>query len=75
VGPESGLGAGLGLGDALALAIAVERNPGDPDRACSDYESWRRPAVAPYEAAGAAGARIVRGGPLPPEEVWPPPGG
>jgi 2-polyprenyl-6-methoxyphenol hydroxylase-like FAD-dependent oxidoreductase len=74
VGPESGLGAGLGLGDALALAIAVERNPDDPDRACADYESWRRPAVAPYEAAGAAGARIVRGGPLPPEEVWPPGG-
>jgi 2-polyprenyl-6-methoxyphenol hydroxylase-like FAD-dependent oxidoreductase len=73
VGPEAGLGAGLGLGDAHALAIAIERNPGDPDRACADYETWRRPAVAPYEQIGAAGSRIARGGPKPPEEVWPPP--
>jgi 2-polyprenyl-6-methoxyphenol hydroxylase-like FAD-dependent oxidoreductase len=74
VGPEAGLGAGLGLGDAHALAIAIERNPGDPDRACSDYETWRRPAVAPYEMIGAAGSRIARGGPKPPWEVWPPHG-
>lgn len=74
VGPEAGLGAGLGLGDAHALAIAIERNPGDADRACADYETWRRPAVAPYETIGAAGSRIVRGGPKPPGEVWPPPG-
>jgi 2-polyprenyl-6-methoxyphenol hydroxylase-like FAD-dependent oxidoreductase len=73
VGPESGLGAGLGLGDAHALAIAVERNPDDPDKACRDYETWRRPAVDPYLAMGAAGARIVRGGERPPEERWPPP--
>ena len=73
VGPEAGLGAGLGLGDALALAVAVERNPDDPDAACADYETWRRPAVAPYEVIGAAGARIVRGGEKPPEEIWPPP--
>lgn len=75
VGPEAGLGAGLGLGDAHALAIAIERNPGDPDRACADYESWRRPAVAPYEQIGAAGSRIVRGGDKPPWERWPPPEG
>ena len=73
VGPESGLGAGLGLGDAHALAIAIERNPGDPDGACRDYETWRRPAVEPYLAMGAAGARIIRGGERPPEERWPPP--
>ena len=73
VGPESGLGAGLGLGDAHALAIAIERNPDDPDAACRDYETWRRPAVDPYLAMGAAGARIVRGGERPAEERWPPP--
>lgn len=73
VGPESGLGAGLGLGDAHALAIAIERNPDDADAACRDYETWRRPAVDPYLAMGAAGARIVRGGERPPEERWPPP--
>jgi 2-polyprenyl-6-methoxyphenol hydroxylase-like FAD-dependent oxidoreductase len=73
VGPESGLGAGLGFGDALALAIAIERNDGDPDGACRDYELWRRPMVRPYEEIGAAGSRIVRGGEKPPEERWPPP--
>ncbi len=72
VGPEAGLGAGLGLGDAHALAIAVERSGGDPDRACADYEAWRRPAVNPYLAIGAAGARIVRGGERPSWENWPP---
>lgn len=76
VGPEAGLGAGLGLGDAHALAIAVERNGEDLDRACADYETWRRPAVDPYLAVGAAGARIVRGGERPAWENWPPaPGG
>ena len=73
VGPESGLGASLGFGDALALAIAIERNDGDPDGACRDYELWRRPMVRPYEEIGAAGSRIVRGGEKPPEERWPPP--
>lgn len=73
VGPEAGLGAGLGLGDAHALAIAVAQHPDDADAACVTYEAWRRPAVAPYITLGAAGARIVRGGPKPPEEVWPPP--
>ena len=66
VGPESGLGASLGFGDALALAIAIERNDGDPDGACRDYELWRRPMVRPYEEIGAAGSRIVRGGEKPP---------
>ena len=73
VGPEAGLGAGLGLGDAHALAIAIERSPEDPDQACADYETWRRPAVDPYLAVGAEGARIVRGGERPAEERWPPP--
>jgi 2-polyprenyl-6-methoxyphenol hydroxylase-like FAD-dependent oxidoreductase len=72
VGPESGLGASLGFGDAHALAIAIERNDGDPDAACRDYELWRRPMVRPYEEIGAAGSRIVRGGEKPPEERWPP---
>jgi 2-polyprenyl-6-methoxyphenol hydroxylase-like FAD-dependent oxidoreductase len=72
VGPEAGLGAGLGLGDALALATAIERNPGDPDGACSEYELWRRPAVRPYEEIGAAGARVARGEAALPEERWPP---
>ena len=71
IDPEAGVGAGLGFGDALALAVAIERND-DPDAACRDYERWRRPAVAPYEAIGAAGARIVRGGEKPDEERWPP---
>jgi 2-polyprenyl-6-methoxyphenol hydroxylase-like FAD-dependent oxidoreductase len=72
IDPEAGVGAGLGLGDALALAIAIERNV-EPDAACRDYEHWRRPAVAPYEAVGAAGARIVPGdGTKPDAERWPP---
>lgn len=75
VGPEAGLGAGLGLGDTHALAISVARNPEDPDTACADYETWRRPAVRPYEEIGGAGARIARGGERPPEERWPPIGG
>ncbi len=72
IDPEAGVGSGLGLGDAQALAIAVERNV-EPDAACRDYEHWRRPAVAPYEAVGAAGARIVTGdGVKPDAERWPP---
>ena len=70
--PEAGIGSGLGMGDAQALAIAVARNPGDADAACRDWEHWRRPALAPYLAMGSAGVRVVRGGPLPPEERWPP---
>jgi len=71
IDPEAGVGAGLGLGDALALAVAIA-GASDPDAACRDYEFWRRPVVAPYEAIGAAGARIVRGGERPDEERWPP---
>jgi 2-polyprenyl-6-methoxyphenol hydroxylase-like FAD-dependent oxidoreductase len=71
IDPEAGVGAGLGFGDALALAVAIA-GAADPDSACRDYEFWRRPAVAPYEQIGAAGARIVRGGERPPEERWPP---
>ena len=70
--PEAGIGSGLGMGDAQALAVAVGRNPDDPDAACRDWEHWRRPALAPYLALGSAGVRVVRGGPLPPQERWPP---
>jgi 2-polyprenyl-6-methoxyphenol hydroxylase-like FAD-dependent oxidoreductase len=73
LGPEAGIGAGLGLGDARALADAISAHPEDPDAACTDYERWRAPAVRPYEAVGAAGARIVRGGDKPAGEIWPPP--
>ena len=61
IDPEAGVGAGLGFGDALALAVAIA-GAADADAACRDYEFWRRPVVAPYEAIGAAGARMVRGG-------------
>jgi 2-polyprenyl-6-methoxyphenol hydroxylase-like FAD-dependent oxidoreductase len=74
IDPEAGIGSGLGFGDALALAVAIERNE-DPDAACRDYEHWRRPAVAPYEAVGAAGARMPTlppGAERPPWERWPP---
>jgi 2-polyprenyl-6-methoxyphenol hydroxylase-like FAD-dependent oxidoreductase len=71
IDPEAGVGAGLGFGDALALAVAIA-GARDPDAACRDYEFWRRPVVAPYEAVGAAGARMVRGGERPDEERWPP---
>ena len=71
IDPEAGVGAGLGFGDALALAVAIAGDL-DPDAACRNYEFWRRPVVAPYEAIGAAGARMVRGGERPDEERWPP---
>ena len=71
IDPEAGVGAGLGFGDALALAVAIAGDS-DPDAACRNYEFWRRPVVAPYEAIGAAGARMVRGGERPDEERWPP---
>lgn len=71
--PEAGIGSGLGMGDAQALAVAIGRSAGDPDRALADYETWRRPAVAPYLAVGSAGVRVVRGGELRDEERWPPP--
>lgn len=71
IDPEAGVGAGLGFGDALALAVAIAAES-EPDAACRDYEFWRRPLVAPYEAIGAAGARMARGGERPDEERWPP---
>jgi 2-polyprenyl-6-methoxyphenol hydroxylase-like FAD-dependent oxidoreductase len=75
LGPETGIGSGMALGDALALAGSLGRHPDDPDAACADYERWRRPAVAPYEALGAAGGRMAPGG-APgerrPHERWPP---
>ena len=49
-GPETGVSSGIGLGDAHALAEAIAQNPGDPDAACLSYETWRAPAVRPYEA-------------------------
>lgn len=73
LGPEAGIGAGLGLGDAHALAQAIAARPEDPDAACAEYERWRAPVVRPYEAVGAEGARIVRGGQKPAGEIWPPP--
>lgn len=75
IDPEAGVGAGLGFGDALALAVAIAAAGVDPDRACREYERWRRPAVAPYEAIGAAGARMVppgAGAEKPDAERWPP---
>jgi 2-polyprenyl-6-methoxyphenol hydroxylase-like FAD-dependent oxidoreductase len=72
LGPEAGIGAGMGLGDALALAQAIATT-GDPDSACREYVRWREPAVRPYEAVGADGARLARDGEKPPEERWPPP--
>jgi 2-polyprenyl-6-methoxyphenol hydroxylase-like FAD-dependent oxidoreductase len=71
--PEAGIGSGLGMGDAHALAVAIARNPDDANAACRDYETWRRPAIAPYLAVGSQGVRVVRGGPVRDEERWPPP--
>lgn len=73
-GPETGASAGVGVADALALAQAIAANPADPDAACVTYESWRAPAVRPYEVSD-PGRRRLRGTPLPssrPGERWPP---
>ncbi len=70
--PEAGIGSGLGMGDAHALAVGIGQNPADPDRALSEYERWRRPALAPYLAIGSQGVRVARGGELRDEERWPP---
>lgn len=75
LGPEAGIGAGMGLGDAHALAQAIAAHRDDPDAACAEYVRWREPAARPYEAVGAEGARLVRGGERPPEERWPPAAG
>lgn len=87
INPETGVGAGLGLGDALALAIAIAAAGADTgsgasevggaaaDRAAADYETWRRPAVAPYEHIGTASVRMPQapaGAPKPAAERWPP---
>ncbi len=72
LGPEAGIGAGMGLGDAHALAQAIGAHADDADEACREYVRWREPAARPYEAVGAEGARLVRGGERPPEERWPP---
>lgn len=73
--PEAGIGSGLGMADAHALAIAIAQNQDDPDRALTEYERWRRPAVAPYLAIGSEGVRpVARREPLDAER-WPPPHG
>lgn len=73
-GPETGVGAGIGLGDAQALAEAIARHPDDADEACRAYETWRGPAVRPYEAADPAWQRMAPVGvpDRPTAEVWPP---
>ncbi|MDX6554315.1 MAG: hypothetical protein QOD86_510, partial [Miltoncostaeaceae bacterium] len=74
INPETGIGSGLGMGDALALAVAIAAER-DPDAACVRYETWRRPAVAPYEQLGTATVRMPTAAPgteRPPEERWPP---
>jgi 2-polyprenyl-6-methoxyphenol hydroxylase-like FAD-dependent oxidoreductase len=72
-GPETGVSSGIGLGDAHALAEAIAQNPDDPDAACLSYETWRAPAVRPYEANDPGRARMVLAGQVEarPEERWP----
>jgi 2-polyprenyl-6-methoxyphenol hydroxylase-like FAD-dependent oxidoreductase len=74
-GPETGISSGIGLGDAHALAQAVMMNPDDPDAACRSYETWRAPAVRPYEANDPGRQRVLVAGQVTgrPDEVWPPP--
>lgn len=73
-GPETGISSGIGLGDAHALAQAVVMNPDDPDAACRSYETWRAPAVRPYEANDPGRQRMLVAGQVQPapEEAWPP---
>jgi 2-polyprenyl-6-methoxyphenol hydroxylase-like FAD-dependent oxidoreductase len=75
-GPETGISSGIGLGDAHALAQAIMQNPNDPDAACASYETWRAPAVRPYEATDPGRQRIMLAGQVQPrpEERWPPEG-
>jgi 2-polyprenyl-6-methoxyphenol hydroxylase-like FAD-dependent oxidoreductase len=72
-GPETGVSSGIGLGDAHALAEAIAQNRDDPDAACLSYETWRAPAVRPYEANDPGRARMVLAGQVEarPEERWP----
>jgi len=74
-GPETGVSSGIGLGDAHALAQALQQNPDDPDAACRSYETWRAPAVRPYEANDPGRERMLVAGTVEarPEERWPPP--
>ncbi len=74
-GPETGVSSGIGLGDAHALAEAIAQNPDDPDAACLSYETWRAPAVRPYEANDPGRSRMVLAGQVEarPEERWPVP--
>lgn len=74
-GPETGISSGIGLGDAHALAQAVMMNPDDADAACRSYETWRAPAVRPYEANDPGRQRIMVADQVQgrPDEVWPPP--
>jgi 2-polyprenyl-6-methoxyphenol hydroxylase-like FAD-dependent oxidoreductase len=73
-GPETGVSSGIGLGDAHALAQAIAQNPDDPDAACHTYETWRAPAVRPYEANDPGRQRIMLAGSTTPGpgERWPP---
>ena len=74
-GPETGISSGIGLGDAHALAQAIVQNPDDPDAACRSYDTWRAPAVRPYEANDPGRQRILVADqvePAQPEEQWPP---
>ncbi|MGD9694306.1 MAG: FAD-dependent oxidoreductase [Thermoleophilia bacterium] len=75
-GPETGISSGIGLGDAHALAEAVGQNPDSADDACRSYETWRAPAVRPYEANDPGRQRIMIAGQVTgrPDEVWPPQG-
>jgi 2-polyprenyl-6-methoxyphenol hydroxylase-like FAD-dependent oxidoreductase len=75
-GPETGVSSGIGLGDAHALAQALLQSPDDPDAACRNYETWRAPAVRPYEANDPGRQRMLVAGRVEarPEERWPPPG-
>lgn len=73
-GPETGISSGIGLGDAHALAEALRQNPDDPDAACRSFETWRAPAVRPYEAMDPGRQRMVPAGGagVRPEDRWPP---
>jgi 2-polyprenyl-6-methoxyphenol hydroxylase-like FAD-dependent oxidoreductase len=74
-GPETGVSSGIGLGDAHALAQAVLQNPDAPDDACRSYETWRAPAVRPYEAndPGRVRMRVAGTTHARPDERWPTP--
>jgi 2-polyprenyl-6-methoxyphenol hydroxylase-like FAD-dependent oxidoreductase len=75
-GPETGVSSGIGLGDAHALAEALSQNRDDPDAACHTYETWRMPAVRPYEANDPGRQRILVADSVEArqEERWPPSG-